>query len=429
MIYVFNMDEIPNFNHLFSNARNVQDILGFFHHQLSQQAKDIAILNRRVAELLQNSKISDQATVSSLIETSHSRLDSYGASIKSLTDQIIQLQNVTAHNLTAFKNNIRNEIKSDIDQITSEIGNIKNYIKINETSLPDHTENNSSPEKSTKGKNQKKKKSNISKPKKINKNHINTISIIDISPKSNNSYDSHNNNNHHQANNKNKNAKNLIETNNNSKNVESSKVTNENENNWNHLTIQEKDYEEINKRIHEKIEEKFIYLEQNEKMQNNKVEKDLLVYKNEIDLIKNDIIDNENKANEKFDALNRRFDELSIKIENHKPDCVNDSFDSNNHKNAVLSSTDSMELLFDSKQRTLSAHANSINPNPSISSDLSGSLMTDFKKSDNSRQIRKNASPRKTSTHFTLINGDYLKRPGTHMSSKPAYKAVKPYPV
>ena len=328
--------ESLNFNH--SNFNNIEEILGFFHHQLSQHSKDIGLLNSRVADLIKQSQISDHSTVVSFINASNTRLDGYGASILSLTDQIVQNQNVNIQNMESFKSNIRNEIKDEIKEITKEIEDLKQnickYNFLNSFNENDTSNDNILINNNTTLKKHKKKKGNIKKFTRSpnNKLHINKNSnvsvnetIIDIKPRTNSSHDEN-------------------------------------------LT-------------------------------------------NDIENLKKSMGRHENTVTEKLNAMDKKINDFSIKFRNLMDAAIlnirkeldqQKNEDSNIMQAASLESIDS---LVEYQPKRTKPYQNN-----------------DFK-----RQTNIKPSPRKTQTHYTLINGDCLKRPGTQFSANKACRPMKPY--
>ena len=166
----------------------IREIIGFLHHKISQQEKDIALLNRRVAELIQNSKSSDQSTIQAFMEASNCRLDSFSASIQSLTDQMVRFTVPTQLHLANKSkesiNEVKSEIKEEISQINIEIESLKNQVirlnlekEKNINSINQSETNNQNEQENTRPKTSKKSKSKKTK--------LDTISIFDIKPNQN----------------------------------------------------------------------------------------------------------------------------------------------------------------------------------------------------------------------------------------------------
>lgn len=359
------------------SSEGVREILGFLHHRISQQEKDIALLNRRVAELIQNFKSSEQSTVQAFMEASNCRLDSFSASIQSLTDQMIKFTLPNQLNIISKSkenyNELKNETKEEIDKIKKEIESLKNQI-IYLNSNQNEQENP---------------KQKAHKKSKIKKNKLVSVSIFDSKPQ---------------------NSDKSIDTLTNEINQLKKKIINQNE-------ITNQKYESANRRIDE-LEEKLESI-QNKPLQFNedtqKVQQNHT--KNEVDFLPN-----------------KEKDEKVLSIDLH-------------HQNSpILKSTDSIESFQISdvdfqNQINRKSSLNNINYNYDDSNDndriskhksfASTTKLNSPNKKSSQVKMNQNATPRKTATHYTLINGDYLKRPGSQMIQKrnPYKSPQQKYPL
>lgn len=392
-------------------GEGIREILGFLHHRISQQEKDIALLNRRVAELIQNSKSSEQSTVQAFIEASNCRLDSFSASIQSLTDQMvkftvpsqIQLINKSKNNL----NELKNGMKEEINQINTEIESLKaQMIRLNTDKDKCLNSSFQSDLNSNKDQNEQiNQKPKIHKKSKSKKSKIVSISIFDIKP---------NQNNHNPSKLQ---YKTDIESLTNEINQLKKTITKHNE-------ISNQKFLSINKRIDD-LEGK---LNSTHTESLPKSDENLISEQNskklEIDFPLNKEIENE------IDSLTEKVYPINIRQQNSQNLQViqsSDSLDilpfSDNELNSKISQKNSLtNINYNTNNNSL------ISKHKSFAS--TAKLNSQAKKVSQSKMTQ-NATPRKTATHYTLINGDCLKRPGSQMIQKrvPYKTAQQKYPM
>lgn len=387
----------------------VREILGFFHHRISQQEKDIALINRRVAELIQNSKSSDQSTVQAFMEASNCRLDGFSASIQSLTDQMVQLtmpnQVHCIDTLTKSKNSIielKNEVSDEISQINTEISLLKNQMI--QLSLEHHqdeiTNDNESdlPEKKNTKLNLKSKKN---KKNKAIKNNLSTISIFDINPSTNSPKQEY---------------LSSIEFITNEINQIKMKINNDND-------ISNQKFERTNKRIDE-IEEK-LQLLLNAQSQSN--ETNLINNQNNLKKVGFDFTsknENNNEIEKNGATLGNKSTNCNSQNEIESPNTINN-----------IPSSDSINFLtvsdLDLKNR-ISQKGSLGTINYNYGDKPKSFASTDkMNRNGSSPKIAQNQTPRKATAHYTIINGDCLKRPGSQMVQKRGYYKNGPqkYPL
>lgn len=391
-------------------GEGIREILGFLHHRISQQEKDIALLNRRVAELIQNSKSSEQSTVQAFIEASNCRLDSFSASIQSLTDQMvkftvpsqIQLINKSKNNL----NELKNEMKEEINQINTEIESLKaQMIRLNTEKEKCLNSSFQSDLNSNKDQNEQiNQKPKTHKKSKSKKSKLVSISIFDIKP---------NQNNHSPSKLQ---YKTEIESLTNEINQIKKTITKHNE-------ISNQKFLAINKRIDD-LEGKLGSTPINSLPKSDDNSK-----KVEIDIQLNKEIENE------IDSLTEKVYPINLRQQNSQNLQVlqsSDSLDilpfSDNELNSKISQKNSLTSI------NYNYNNNDTNTNSTISKHKSfastAKLNSQAKKVSQSKMAQ-NATPRKTATHYTLINGDCLKRPGSQMIQKrvPYKAAQQKYPM
>jgi hypothetical protein len=115
--------EIVSFN-VSPSTDNVREVLGFFHYQLSQQAKEIAVLNRHVAQLMQTAPDHEQSDLSRHIESCDTRFDSFAATIHTITDQLRQVQALALHSYESVCSNVRDEFNQKIEKVEIHVNEI-----------------------------------------------------------------------------------------------------------------------------------------------------------------------------------------------------------------------------------------------------------------------------------------------------------------
>jgi hypothetical protein len=120
--------EIVSFN-VSPSTDNVREVLGFFHYQLSQQAKEIAVLNRRVAQLMQMGPEQEKNDLSRYIESSDRRFDSFATTIQAMTDQLRHVQVLALHSHESFSSNVRDEFNQKIENVEIHVNEIGNSSK------------------------------------------------------------------------------------------------------------------------------------------------------------------------------------------------------------------------------------------------------------------------------------------------------------
>ena len=108
-----------------SGNENIREALGFFHHQISQLSKDMAFLNKRVADLSKNMRDQDDSAFSVFVEATNKRLDGFGASIQSVTDHLIQHESLVKQNFENLSASIRSEFSDKINKITARVDEIQ----------------------------------------------------------------------------------------------------------------------------------------------------------------------------------------------------------------------------------------------------------------------------------------------------------------
>jgi chromosome segregation ATPase len=110
---------------VFPSTENVREVLGFLHYQLSQQAKEIAVLNRRVAQLAQSAPIDQPINLTLYIDGTNKRLDSFAASIQSITDQLLHCQTVSQHNIDSLSSSVRGELSAKLEKVEEHIQTVQ----------------------------------------------------------------------------------------------------------------------------------------------------------------------------------------------------------------------------------------------------------------------------------------------------------------
>jgi len=72
-----------------SSPENARDVIGFFHHNISQHTKEIAVINTALADLIK-AKVDDEFkdTVKTFMQTSETRFERLSTSFKLLTKQV-----------------------------------------------------------------------------------------------------------------------------------------------------------------------------------------------------------------------------------------------------------------------------------------------------------------------------------------------------
>lgn len=109
-----------------SGNENIREILGFFHHQISQQAKDIALLNRRLAELSNaKSEAEEGPSLNVFMQASTKQLDGFAASIRAVTDQLLQHENLVKKRINTISNNLRSEFTEKLDRLNNRIDEVQ----------------------------------------------------------------------------------------------------------------------------------------------------------------------------------------------------------------------------------------------------------------------------------------------------------------
>ena len=102
-----------------SSPENARDIIGFFHHNLSQHTKEISVINTTLADLIK-SKIDDdfKDNVKKFIDSTETRIERLSTSFKLLTKQVFHndstIQNLIDKNYPINSENNNNEIYNNL---------------------------------------------------------------------------------------------------------------------------------------------------------------------------------------------------------------------------------------------------------------------------------------------------------------------------
>jgi hypothetical protein len=110
------------------SSDNVREVLGFLHYQVSQQSKEIAVLNRRVAQLMQSTHEQERVDFTVYINGCNQRMDTFTASIRSITEQVIQHEEVVRHHLNSFSASVRSDLNDKIQKLESKISQIQQAV-------------------------------------------------------------------------------------------------------------------------------------------------------------------------------------------------------------------------------------------------------------------------------------------------------------
>jgi uncharacterized coiled-coil protein SlyX len=100
------------------SSDNVCDMIGFLHYQLSHQAKEIALLNRRVAELMQSGH---EHNIALYIASSNQRFDSFANSIKGITDRFVHYDSAIRDSADSVSAAIRTDFEGHIQKIETRV--------------------------------------------------------------------------------------------------------------------------------------------------------------------------------------------------------------------------------------------------------------------------------------------------------------------
>lgn len=130
------------------NADNITEILGYYHHELSQHTNDINTIKQHIQTLLEenqkktekeiyanstNSKSNSEQSFSIFIDACNARLEAFAASIKSISQQIViidesshKLKDYVDSKITSFQSQIENIEKSiqTMPDVNNESNNI-----------------------------------------------------------------------------------------------------------------------------------------------------------------------------------------------------------------------------------------------------------------------------------------------------------------
>lgn len=360
-------------------TKDIGVILGFFHNRISQQEKDIGLINRRVSELYQTAQFTDHEKLQLFIDESNQKFENFASSIKTLKSQVLILTNsspLISPNFPISDNlqiERRQEIRDEINKINSEIESLKGHMirisqnQVNETNAKDSN-----------GKTKQLKKQKLNKP-----NIISMISIVDITPQT-------------------------------AQTPKISQLLNEQQQFKRQLKDQQNNIEFIKKEINE------IKNEMNH--QENKINNNFSITMKQIDEIKQMIIqfNSENPTNSEIVILNHpphisssnselpKFPFTSIPIISNQNDDYYSQYEMINSK----------KVQVENKKTDI----NNENSNRLLSNSPSKKCV--------SPSIYHNSSPRKTSTHYTIISGESLKRPGTQIGVRKAPKPpLQKYPL
>ena len=104
---------------------NIREVLGFFHHQISQLSKDVALINRRVADLCKTADEQNTQSFAVFVEASNKRLDGFAASIQSVTDELIQNEALLKDKMEAFTTSVRNEFNEKLAKLEVRVNEIQ----------------------------------------------------------------------------------------------------------------------------------------------------------------------------------------------------------------------------------------------------------------------------------------------------------------
>ena len=136
----FSSDEIG-----FSSIQNAQDIIGFFHHNISQHTKEIAVINTTLADLKKDKTDSHfKSNVEEFMEQTSVRLERLSTSFKLLTKQVFHNDSSiqTLINSSIDKLNVK-EKDNEIEQIKENQNKILQRIELLENQNQNLFQNNS----------------------------------------------------------------------------------------------------------------------------------------------------------------------------------------------------------------------------------------------------------------------------------------------
>lgn len=103
----------------------IKEVLGFFHHELSQQSKEIGIINRRLSQIITSSPENDETEAKLFIEATNRRIDNISLSIESLTQQVLMQENTTKSLIQSMRNSLQCTIDENIKRIETRINEIQ----------------------------------------------------------------------------------------------------------------------------------------------------------------------------------------------------------------------------------------------------------------------------------------------------------------
>ena len=114
-----------NFNFSIT-PENMREVFGFLHHQITQQSKEIGILNRRVSQLIQQmEEKNEDSQLSSFIKASNKRLDSFAASILTLSQQITTNSETHRSLIEGVLKKSDAKLKENIARVESRLDNLQ----------------------------------------------------------------------------------------------------------------------------------------------------------------------------------------------------------------------------------------------------------------------------------------------------------------
>jgi len=107
-------------------TEGIQNVIGYLHNEISQQKKDIALLTKKVSEISEKCNLNEIAL---LLEANNTRLESFAASIASLTQQVISNQ-TAIQNVKDYFNEQFQKTNDNMKQIERRLDAFENLNKL-----------------------------------------------------------------------------------------------------------------------------------------------------------------------------------------------------------------------------------------------------------------------------------------------------------
>ncbi|OHT13812.1 hypothetical protein TRFO_15927 [Tritrichomonas foetus] len=129
------------------SADNITEILGYYHHELSQHTSDLNTLKQHVHNILQRNQINTSASdgMDIFLDNSNKRFESFAASIKSISKQIVLLETTYKRDIELSVTKITEYIDNCVKKLNERIDDLSDSYQKEKEKEIEFSLNNGSP--------------------------------------------------------------------------------------------------------------------------------------------------------------------------------------------------------------------------------------------------------------------------------------------